>query len=63
MAIPTEDGRGSRIRTRDLRFWRPPLYQLSYTPFAFDALLLTDRAALEPLRARMFVWGDGMVIR
>ena len=25
-------GRGSRARTRDLRFWRPPLYQLSYTP-------------------------------
>ncbi len=27
-----ETGRGSRARTRDLRFWRPPLYQLSYTP-------------------------------
>ena len=27
-------GRGSRARTRDLRFWRPPLYQLSYTPIA-----------------------------
>ena len=25
-------GRGSRARTCDLRFWRPPLYQLSYTP-------------------------------
>ena len=25
-------GRGSRVRTRDLRFWRPSLYQLSYTP-------------------------------
>src|SRR6056297_529737 len=25
-------GRGSRARTRDLRFWRPSLYQLSYTP-------------------------------
>src|SRR5512134_1031123 len=25
-------GRGGRIRTRDLRFWRPPLYQLSYAP-------------------------------
>src|SRR5438132_13872196 len=24
--------RGSRARTRDLWFWRPPLYQLSYTP-------------------------------
>ena len=25
-------GRGDRDRTCDLRFWRPPLYQLSYTP-------------------------------
>ena len=25
------DDTGSRGRTRDLRFWRPPLYQLSYT--------------------------------
>ena len=24
--------RRSRLRTHDLRFWRPPLYQLSYTP-------------------------------
>ena len=28
------NGRGSRVRTRDLRFWRPSLYQLSYTPRA-----------------------------
>lgn len=27
-----ENGRGTRARTRDLRFWRPSLYQLSYTP-------------------------------
>jgi hypothetical protein len=27
-----DNGRGSRVRTRGLRFWRPPLYQLSYTP-------------------------------
>ena len=25
-------GRGDRIRTCDPRFWRPMLYQLSYTP-------------------------------
>ncbi len=24
--------RGSRIRTHDLRFWRPIFYQLNYTP-------------------------------
>ena len=28
----SESSRGDRIRTRDLRFWRPTLYQLSYTP-------------------------------
>jgi hypothetical protein len=27
-----ENGRGGRARTHDLRFWRPLLYQLSYTP-------------------------------
>ena len=26
------DGRGGGARTHDLRFWRPTLYQLSYTP-------------------------------
>ena len=26
------NGRGSKIRTHDTRFWRPMLYQLSYTP-------------------------------
>jgi hypothetical protein len=26
------NGRGDRDRTCDLRFWRPSLYQLSYTP-------------------------------
>lgn len=27
-----KSGRGRGARTPDLRFWRPPLYQLSYTP-------------------------------
>src|SRR5262249_38149993 len=31
--------RGGRIRTRDLRFWRPPLYQLSYTPMVERCVL------------------------
>ena len=30
-------GRGGRIRTRDLRFWRPLLYHLSYTPVLLDS--------------------------
>ena len=29
-------GRGSRIRTHGPRFWRPMLYQLSYTPNSQD---------------------------
>ena len=34
-------GRGRRIRTRDPRFWRPVLYQLSYTPVcSFSATLI-----------------------
>ncbi len=27
-----ENGRGGRIRTHDMRFWRPPFYQLNYAP-------------------------------
>jgi hypothetical protein len=27
-----KNGRGGRTRTRDLRFWRPLLYHLSYAP-------------------------------
>ena len=30
--LTTQHGRGRRIQTRDPRFWRPVLYQLSYTP-------------------------------
>ena len=30
-------GRGSRTWTHDQRFWRPRLYQLSYTPVCFFA--------------------------
>ena len=30
-------GRGGRIRTRDLRFWRPLLFHLSYTPILLDS--------------------------
>ena len=31
----TISGRGRRLRTLGLRFWRPPLYQLSYSPILF----------------------------
>ncbi len=30
--LTTQHGRGRRIRTHDPWFWRPVLYQLSYTP-------------------------------
>ena len=32
-------GRGRRIRTLDTRFWRPLLYQLSYTPISRQIIL------------------------
>ena len=34
-------GRGRRLRTLGLRFWRPPLYQLSYSP-VFNYTLRID---------------------
>ena len=33
-------GRGRRIRTLGTRFWRPLLYQLSYTPLSFAECLI-----------------------
>ena len=33
------NGRGRRIRTLGTRFWRPLLYQLSYTPKSHEATL------------------------
>ena len=30
--VRDDDGRGTKTRTLDTRFWRPLLYQLSYTP-------------------------------
>ena len=45
-------GRGSRVRTRDLRFWRPSLYQLSYTPKAGSPVSL-NRASDQGLGLRL----------
>ena len=42
-------GRGRRLRTLGLRFWRPPLYQLSYSPVSN----LVDRQGLEPRTDRL----------
>ena len=42
-------GRGRRLRTLGLRFWRPPLYQLSYSP----VFHLVDRQGLEPRTDRL----------
>ena len=33
-ALSYRNGRGRRIRTLGTRFWRPLLYQLSYTPIS-----------------------------
>ena len=49
-------GRGSRIRTHGTWFWRPLLYQLSYTPTRLAKGLLTDshdmaeKMGFEPMR-------------
>ncbi len=40
VAVQLRCGRGSRNRTHDTRFWRPLLYQLSYTPIFFSSHLL-----------------------
>ena len=39
-----EIGRGSRIRTHGTWFWRPLLYQLSYTP------MMAEKMGFEPMR-------------
>src|SRR5438552_16504786 len=37
MVVIPESGRGGATRTADPRFWRPLLYQLSYTPVPVGA--------------------------
>lgn len=37
LGIHSKNGTGSRARTYDLRFWRPPLYQLSYARMRMSA--------------------------
>ena len=39
----SSNGRGRRIRTLGTRFWRPLLYQLSYTPISLAAFPSGDR--------------------
>src|ERR671911_154825 len=47
-------GRADRTRTCNLRFWRPLLYQLSYSPRSWreaDRLLALARFAMQMMRA------------
>ena len=39
-------GRGTKIRTLDTRFWRPLLYQLSYTPISIAIVLYHTRPTI-----------------
>ena len=51
------DGRGTKNRTRDTRFWRPLLYQLSYTPILFscnDKYYITVRMVCLPFFQKFF---------
>ena len=41
-----KNGRGSRNRTHGTRFWRPLLYQLSYTPISGGEDGIRTHAAL-----------------
>jgi hypothetical protein len=42
-------GRSGRARTCDPRFWRPVLYQLSYTPSALKVLAFSERRTEQTL--------------
>lgn len=46
-------GRGDKIRTRDPRFWRPVLYQLSYSPLT-DEFKYTIKTVLMSTRKDFF---------
>jgi hypothetical protein len=51
--------RGGGTRTPDLRFWRPPLYQLSYAPeFVEDC----SREVFRPLKQRRALGALFMVL-
>src|SRR5690606_15873258 len=52
-APASEFGRGDRTRTYNPRFWRPVLYQLSYTPkflilFRFRSFRCLSHCAFQP---------------
>ena len=54
-------GRGSKIRTHDPRFWRPMLYQLSYTPKKLQPFLFRLRISctqLFPINQAFFSHND-----
>ena len=46
-------GRGRRIRTLGTWFWRPLLYQLSYTPKSREEKKLVGHRGLEPRTDRL----------
>ena len=55
-----ERGRGDRARTCDLRFWRPPLFQLSYAPApGLPVFALLRRASKGTLHRCAAGWWSG----
>jgi membrane-bound serine protease (ClpP class) len=52
-------GGRTRTRTRDLRFWRPPLYRLSYTPPAPSGILSRRSASAKPRGRGVVRWSQG----
>ena len=57
--LSRRDGRGTGSRTLNLRFWRPVLYQLSYTPSATRMRLLAEGAPIMLHKHRGTQLGSG----
>ena len=58
LALYQTSGRGRRIRTLGTRFWRPLLYQLSYTPLcAHRQKVVLDGVRTAPRRGLVGLQG------
>ena len=54
-------GRSGRDRTRDLRFWRPLLYQLSYAPASTPHVDSNMSSLGRSTRFRLVLTGESLV--
>ena len=57
-------GRGDRTRTCNQRFWRPLLYQLSYTPmYMVDNSAHYNESAFQIQRRNLLGWVSASCVR